>query len=66
MVLPHDDQSGRTLPGDVAFAVDVDTIALFLSDNSLSASAAEQRPALKSGLLNDLAVDMTVLVSCWR
>ncbi|NCO20625.1 MAG: peptidoglycan-binding protein [Rhodobacterales bacterium] len=66
MLLPHDDQSGRTLPGDVAFAVDVDTIALFLSDNSLSASAAEQRPALKSGLLNDLAVDMTVLVSCWR
>jgi len=66
MVLPNVDGNGRALPADVSFAVDVETIALFLSDNGVSASAADRGGALKSGVLNDLAVDMTVLVSCWR
>lgn len=66
MALPSGDQGGRALPADVSFAVDVETIADFLSANRLSATAAERRAPLKSGVLNDLAVDMTVLVSCWR
>jgi len=66
MALPSVDLGGRTLPGDVSFAVDVETIAAFLSANGLTASAADRGAALKSGVLNDLAVDMTVLVSCWR
>ena len=66
MLVPNVDQNGRALPNDVSFAVDVETIADVLTQNGLSATAANRSGPLKSGVLNDLAVDMTVLVSCWR
>ncbi|WP_108484701.1 serine protease [Oceaniglobus ichthyenteri] len=66
MLMPNVDQNGRALPGDVSFAVDVETIADFLSNNSMAATAAERTGPVKAGVLNDIAVDMTVLVSCWR
>ncbi|WP_226779160.1 serine protease [Oceaniglobus trochenteri] len=66
MLVPGIDKDGRALPDQVSFAVDVETIAGFLSDNGLSATAAERAGPVKAGVLNDMATDMTVLVSCWR
>ena len=65
MLMPNVDRDGRTLPDAVSFAVDVETIADFMSANGLSASAAERSGPLKSGVLTETATDMTVLVSCW-
>lgn len=66
MLRHQEQQDGRALPEQVAFAVDVETIAGFLSDNGLSASAADRGAALRAGVLNDLATDMTVLIGCWN
>lgn len=66
MLVPGAPSDGHALPDDVSFAVDVETIARFMSNNGINASAAERGPALRAGILADRAKDMTVLVGCWE
>ena len=58
--------SGRTLPGDVAFAADAPILAEFLSENGVSAAASDTSEAMAPEDLTLLAADLTVLVSCWN
>ncbi|NNE88089.1 MAG: peptidoglycan-binding protein [Silicimonas sp.] len=65
MLLDAND-SARTLPGDVAFAVDAPVLAEFLSENGVSPAASDSAEELAPEDLTLLAADLTVLVSCWN
>ncbi len=56
----------RTLPEDVAFAIDVETITSFLAEAGISADRAPAEAPLHRSHLEQRAADMTVLVGCWR
>ena len=59
-------EGARTLPGDVAFAVDAPILAQFLSENGVNPAASDASEAMAPEDLTLLAADLTVLVSCWN
>ena len=65
MLLPRAD-GARTLPGNVAFAADAESLAQFLAANGLTAQAAENGSEIAPEDLALLAADMTVVVNCWN
>ncbi len=66
MLLPRAD-GGRTLPDNVAFAVDAGALARVLADaGATPATADPSGAALAPAQMSDRATDMTVLVSCWE
>ena len=65
-LLQPDEQFGRTLPEDVAFATDVDAIEGFLSGAGLTPESEPAGTDLPRGQMERRATDMTVLVGCWK
>ncbi|MBP0481091.1 trypsin-like peptidase domain-containing protein [Sagittula salina] len=65
MLLPRDAASGRQLPDQVSFAAKGELILNFLRANGVHASATMDGAPLAPEDLTALAVDTTVLVSCW-
>lgn len=59
-------QSGRQLPGDVAFAADAPVLAAFLTANGVTPDAIDPDQAMAPEDLTLLAADLTVLVNCWN
>ena len=66
MLLPHIAPDGRSLPKDVSFARDANSVTSFLADNGISAETSEVEASLDPIDLSTRAADMTVLVSCWN
>ncbi len=66
MLLARKDDPARQLPENVQFAVDVPSIAGFLSSAGLDATPSDSGSALAPEDLTSLAEGMTVLVSCWE
>ncbi|WP_375261299.1 trypsin-like peptidase domain-containing protein [Palleronia sp.] len=57
---------GRTLPENVAFATDVETVEGFLSGAGLTPTTQPSGEDLPLGQMERRATDMTVLVGCWK
>lgn len=66
MLHPRPNGDARQLPEDVNFALNVPTIAGFLSAAGISPGAADPAAPIPPEDLTTLAADMTVLVSCWN
>lgn len=66
ILLPRAGDAARSLPEDVQFATKSEEIARFLSNNGISASAAEAPQMLAPEDLALIGADMTVLVECWN
>ncbi len=66
ILMPKPDDSGRKLPGDVAFMTNADAVAAMLADARITAERAGPAAALAPEDLTVLAGQMTVLVSCWN
>lgn len=66
MLLPDATPDGKRLPGDVNFATNAATIAEFLSNSGVLASAADSVTPISADDLAKLAANLTVLVSCWE
>ncbi len=64
-ILQAGEAGGRTLPDGTMFATKAAEVARFLSENGVSAAAADEGAALGAEALLVAASDMTVLVSCW-
>lgn len=65
MLLPREMEGGRQLPDQVSFAAKGELILDFLQANGVQATARVDGGALAPEDLTALAVDTTVLVSCW-
>ncbi len=65
MLLPDPAPMGKRLPDEVSFATDSLSIAEFLSNSGVSASAANSNDPLSPEDLTKLGAKLTVLVSCW-
>ncbi len=65
MLLPKPDGT-RALPDEVVFAADVGVIRTVLAGAGVSIQAAAETSISEPRDLTDLAVGMTVLVSCWE
>ncbi len=56
----------RSLPEDVAFAVDAEAVMAFLDANGIEAEVSENAAEPPRGTFEDRLRDMTVLVGCWK
>lgn len=65
MLAPAPD-TGRALPTDVAFAYDMEKLAVFLSGNGVTMSASENNSDMSDAQLVSTGRDITALVSCWN
>lgn len=65
MLAPPSD-TGRALPDDVAFAYDMEKLAVFLSGNGVTMTASENTNDLSDAQLVSTGRDITALVSCWN
>lgn len=67
MLQPRSREDGRVLPGGVGYAAQGAAIVEALDANGVAAERATSGgDALSRAALDDLAADMSVLVSCWR
>ncbi|WP_343081309.1 serine protease [Ostreiculturibacter nitratireducens] len=66
MLLPRSQSGGRVLPAGVGFAVDSDAIAAALTTAGVTASQSQENGSMAPEDLTQLALGMTVLVSCWE
>ena len=66
MLLPSATGEGRSLPSDVHFATDAETIAAFLAAHGVSLSSVGAPQDLAPEDLALIGADMTVLVECWN
>ncbi len=65
MLLPTREAAGKRLPDDVSFAADALAIAEFLSNSGYAPAASDRTGAMSAEDLTDMALKLTVLVSCW-
>jgi hypothetical protein len=65
MLAPASD-TGRALPNDVAFAHDMEKLAVFLSGNGVTMTASENTSDMSDPELVSTGRDITALVSCWN
>ncbi|WP_298256889.1 serine protease [uncultured Litoreibacter sp.] len=65
MLVDHD-LTGKALPSSVRFSLKASELAIFLSENGVTASASEATGELDAEDLAVLGTDMAVLVSCWE
>ncbi|MBU2868557.1 serine protease [Pacificibacter marinus] len=65
MLAPTPD-TGRALPDDVAFAYDMEKLAVFLSGNGVTMTASENTNDMSDAQLVSTGRDITALVSCWN
>ena len=66
VLLPRDTTSGQQLPDDVNFTADTGSVAQFLTDNGVTATATDAMASMNPVELSAMAAGMTVLVSCWN
>lgn len=66
MLLPRPAQDKRVLPEDVAYAVDLQTLAAQLGAAGVTPAPATAAAALTPEALSQQALGMTVLVSCYE
>lgn len=64
MLLPKPD-GARRLPPEVSFSANAQVIQAALSQAGVSAQSVNGGPAIAPEDLTDVAIEMTVLVSCW-
>lgn len=59
-------ETGRALPTDVAFAYDMEKLAVFLSSNDVTMTASESARDMSDAQLVSTGREITALVSCWN
>jgi len=66
MLIPASAQDGRVLPGEVSFVADAGRVKALLATAGITPQVASRAAVLPPGDLTDLAMSLTVLVSCWE
>ncbi len=66
MLLSRGTNEGRQLPQDVNFAADAGSIAAFLAESGITATATDAEASMNPVEMSAMAANMTVLVSCWN
>lgn len=65
MLIPATATDGRVLPAEVSFFADTASVRAILEKAGITPQTASRASALPPGDLTDLAMSLTVLVSCW-
>ncbi|WP_050518847.1 serine protease [Pseudorhodobacter antarcticus] len=66
MLIPATAPQGRVLPAEVSFLADTTAITALLTTSGIPPKTAPRAAPLPPGDLTDLAMSLTVLVSCWE